>query len=191
VKHRIGWLRTAVLGASDGIVSTASLIGGVAAAEATRHEVLVASVAGLVAGALSMAPPANTYPSALRPIPSGRISHSKDASWRYSRKPKRGNPAMYVRASSRPLPRSHGRAQQLCSERPSAESPSAVHRLEYEGNERGGFSLKLSGPGDRRRSPAAFRLSEIALQRSPAAGEGATQPANPSATRRSSRPFCK
>ena len=52
---RIGWLRAAVLGANDGIVSTASLIVGVAAAEATRHEVLVAGVAGLVAGALSMA----------------------------------------------------------------------------------------------------------------------------------------
>src|SRR5689334_20400059 len=53
--HRIGWLRAAVLGAYDGIVSTASLVVGVAAAEATRHEVLVAGVAGLVAGALSMA----------------------------------------------------------------------------------------------------------------------------------------
>lgn len=53
--ERIGWLRAAVLGANDGIVSTASLVVGVAAAEATRHEVLVAGVAGLVAGALSMA----------------------------------------------------------------------------------------------------------------------------------------
>ena len=52
---RIGWLRAAVLGANDGIVSTASLVVGVAAAEATRHGVLVAGVAGLVAGALSMA----------------------------------------------------------------------------------------------------------------------------------------
>jgi VIT1/CCC1 family predicted Fe2+/Mn2+ transporter len=53
--ERIGWLRAAVLGANDGIVSTASLVIGVAAAEATRPEVLVAGVAGLVAGALSMA----------------------------------------------------------------------------------------------------------------------------------------
>jgi vacuolar iron transporter family protein len=53
--ERVGWLRAAVLGANDGIVSTASLVVGVAAAEATRHEVLVAGVAGLVAGALSMA----------------------------------------------------------------------------------------------------------------------------------------
>ena len=53
--HRIGWLRAAVLGANDGIVSTASLILGVAAAEASRNGVLVAGVAGLVAGAMSMA----------------------------------------------------------------------------------------------------------------------------------------
>jgi VIT1/CCC1 family predicted Fe2+/Mn2+ transporter len=53
--ERIGWLRAAVLGANDGIVSTASLVLGVAAAEATRSSVLVAGVAGLVAGAMSMA----------------------------------------------------------------------------------------------------------------------------------------
>src|SRR5512132_1354893 len=53
--QRIGWLRAAVLGANDGIVSTASLVVGVAAAEATRHDILVSGVAGLVAGALSMA----------------------------------------------------------------------------------------------------------------------------------------
>ena len=53
--HRIGWLRAAVLGANDGIVSTASLVIGVAAADASRGDVLVAGVAGLVAGALSMA----------------------------------------------------------------------------------------------------------------------------------------
>jgi VIT1/CCC1 family predicted Fe2+/Mn2+ transporter len=52
---RIGWLRAAVLGANDGIVSTASLIVGVAAAAATRNDVLIAGVAGLVAGAMSMA----------------------------------------------------------------------------------------------------------------------------------------
>jgi VIT1/CCC1 family predicted Fe2+/Mn2+ transporter len=52
---RIGWLRAAVLGANDGIVSTASLVVGVAAAEANAQQVLVAGVAGLVAGALSMA----------------------------------------------------------------------------------------------------------------------------------------
>lgn len=52
---RIGWLRAAVLGANDGIVSTASLVLGVAAAHATHANVLVAGVAGLVAGAMSMA----------------------------------------------------------------------------------------------------------------------------------------
>jgi len=53
--ERIGWLRAAVLGANDGIVSTASLIVGVASANAARHDVLLAGIAGLVAGALSMA----------------------------------------------------------------------------------------------------------------------------------------
>jgi vacuolar iron transporter family protein len=52
---RVGWLRAAVLGANDGIVSTASLIVGVAAADAAASNVLVAGVAGLVAGAMSMA----------------------------------------------------------------------------------------------------------------------------------------
>jgi len=57
-KHRsgrIGWLRAAVLGANDGIVSTASLVVGVAAAGTGRKEILLAGIAGLVAGALSMA----------------------------------------------------------------------------------------------------------------------------------------
>jgi VIT1/CCC1 family predicted Fe2+/Mn2+ transporter len=53
--ERIGWLRAAVLGANDGIVSTASLVVGVAAANASRNEILIAGVAGLVAGAMSMA----------------------------------------------------------------------------------------------------------------------------------------
>ena len=52
---RIGWLRAAVLGANDGIVSTASLVVGVAAANASSSDVLVATIAGLVAGAMSMA----------------------------------------------------------------------------------------------------------------------------------------
>lgn len=52
---RIGWLRAAVLGANDGIVSTASLVLGVAAAKAAHNDILVAAVAGLVAGAMSMA----------------------------------------------------------------------------------------------------------------------------------------
>ncbi len=53
--ERIGWLRAAVMGANDGIVSTASLVVGVAASHAARGSVLVAGVAGLVAGAMSMA----------------------------------------------------------------------------------------------------------------------------------------
>ena len=53
--HRIGWLRAAVLGANDGIVSTASLIVGVASAGVAQENILLAGVAGLVAGAMSMA----------------------------------------------------------------------------------------------------------------------------------------
>ena len=53
--HRVGWLRAAVLGANDGIVSTASLVLGVASAHGTHRNVLIAGVAGLVAGAMAMA----------------------------------------------------------------------------------------------------------------------------------------
>jgi VIT1/CCC1 family predicted Fe2+/Mn2+ transporter len=53
--HRIGWLRAAVLGANDGIVSTASLVLGVAAAGGSAKSIVIAGVAGLVAGAMSMA----------------------------------------------------------------------------------------------------------------------------------------
>jgi VIT1/CCC1 family predicted Fe2+/Mn2+ transporter len=53
--ERVGWLRAAVLGANDGIVSTASLVIGVAAADGSRSSILIAGVAGLVAGAMSMA----------------------------------------------------------------------------------------------------------------------------------------
>ena len=53
--HRIGWLRAAVLGANDGLVSTASLVVGIAAAGSGRPEILIAGLAGLVAGAMSMA----------------------------------------------------------------------------------------------------------------------------------------
>lgn len=53
--HRVGWLRAAVLGANDGIVSTASLIIGVAAAGTTQEGIMVAGLAGLIAGAMSMA----------------------------------------------------------------------------------------------------------------------------------------
>ena len=53
--HRIGWLRAAVLGANDGLVSTASLVVGVAAAGSGKPEVMIAGLAGLMAGAMSMA----------------------------------------------------------------------------------------------------------------------------------------
>ena len=55
VVDRIGWLRAAVLGANDGIISTASLIVGVAAATASKDDILIAGIAGLVAGSMSMA----------------------------------------------------------------------------------------------------------------------------------------
>src|SRR5438552_13250387 len=53
--HHIGWLRAAVLGANDGAISTASLVVGVAAANATWHSIMVAGLAGLAAGAMAMA----------------------------------------------------------------------------------------------------------------------------------------
>jgi VIT1/CCC1 family predicted Fe2+/Mn2+ transporter len=53
--HRVGWLRAAVLGANDGIVSTASLVLGVAAAESARSSIILAGVAGMAAGAMAMA----------------------------------------------------------------------------------------------------------------------------------------
>ena len=73
--QRVGWLRAAVLGANDGIVSTASLILGVAAASSTQDPVLVAGLAGLVAGAMSMA--AGEYVS----IPSGPTLNAKKSNW--------------------------------------------------------------------------------------------------------------
>lgn len=53
--HRVNWLRAAILGANDGLVSTSSLIIGVASSGANRHAILIAGIAGLVAGAMSMA----------------------------------------------------------------------------------------------------------------------------------------
>src|SRR5829696_6635666 len=52
---RVGWLRAAVLGANDGVISTASLVLGVAAASSSRAGILIAGIAGLVAGSMSMA----------------------------------------------------------------------------------------------------------------------------------------
>jgi len=53
--HRVGWLRAAVLGANDGIVSTSSLMVGVAAANTSHSNIVIAGIAGLIAGAMSMA----------------------------------------------------------------------------------------------------------------------------------------
>jgi VIT1/CCC1 family predicted Fe2+/Mn2+ transporter len=77
---RAGWLRAAVLGADDGIVSTASLVIGVAAAAASRNAVLVAGVAGLVAGATSMAA-GSTCRSAPSVTPSRLTSPGSGGSW--------------------------------------------------------------------------------------------------------------
>ena len=65
---RIGWLRAAVLGANDGILSTSSLVLGVAAAQATHRNLLIAGMAGLVAGAMSMAAGESMFLSIRRKI---------------------------------------------------------------------------------------------------------------------------
>ena len=74
--YRIGWLRAALLGANDGILSTASLIVGVAAAETSRNGVLVAGMVGLVAGAMAM-PPVSMFPSVPSPIRSQLFFHPR------------------------------------------------------------------------------------------------------------------
>jgi VIT1/CCC1 family predicted Fe2+/Mn2+ transporter len=74
--ERVGWLRAAVLGANDGIVSTASLVLGVASANTGSSGVLLAGIAGLVAGAMSMAA-GNMFPSHLRPTRKTRLSLRK------------------------------------------------------------------------------------------------------------------
>ena len=71
--NRIGWLRAAVLGANDGIVSTASLIVGVAAAAATQNDVLIAGSRDWWPAPCRW-PPANMCPSARNPTPNRRIS---------------------------------------------------------------------------------------------------------------------
>src|ERR1035441_2620345 len=83
--NRIGWLRAAVLGANDGIISTASLIVGVAAAATAQNAVLIAGVAGLVAGAMALA--AREYVSV------GSQSDSERADLARERKELSENPA--------------------------------------------------------------------------------------------------
>lgn len=79
--ERVGWLRAAVLGANDGIVSTASLVLGVASANTGSSGVLLAGIAGLVAGAMSMAR-GNMFPSHLRPTRKTRLSLRKRGNWK-------------------------------------------------------------------------------------------------------------
>ncbi len=79
-KHRVqraGWLRAAVLGANDGIISTASLIVGVAAASSTRSEILTAGFAGMIAGAMSMAAGEYVSVSSQSDIESADIAREK------------------------------------------------------------------------------------------------------------------
>jgi len=71
--EHIGWLRAAVLGANDGIISTASLVAGVAAAHASHASIMTTAIAGLVAGAMSMALLASSCRSIHKPIRRKRI----------------------------------------------------------------------------------------------------------------------
>lgn len=82
---RVGWLRAAVLGANDGIVSTASLVVGVAAAATSQQTVLLTAFAGLVAGAMSMA--AGEYVSVSSQADSERAERAKEA-WELEHQPK-------------------------------------------------------------------------------------------------------
>ena len=82
---RVGWLRAAVLGANDGIVSTASLIVGVAAAATSQQTILLTAFAGLVAGAMSMA--AGEYVSVSSQADSEKAERAKEA-WELENQPK-------------------------------------------------------------------------------------------------------
>ena len=104
--HRIGWLRAAVLGANDGIVSTASLVIGVAASGSTHSEVLVAGLAGLVAGAMSMA--AGEYVSV------SSQADTESADLERERGELRDDPRTRARGAERHLPRARAR----CRSRP-------------------------------------------------------------------------
>lgn len=82
---RVGWLRAAVLGANDGIVSTASLVVGVAAADTSQETILLTAFAGLVAGAMSMA--AGEYVSVSSQADSEKAERAKEA-WELENQPK-------------------------------------------------------------------------------------------------------
>jgi len=83
--ERVGWLRAAVLGANDGIVSTASLVVGVAAAATSQETILLTAFAGLVAGSMSMA--AGEYVSVSSQADSERAERAKEA-WELEHQPK-------------------------------------------------------------------------------------------------------
>ena len=83
--ERVGWLRAAVLGANDGIVSTASLVVGVAAAATSQHTILLTAFAGLVAGAMSMA--AGEYVSVSSQADSEKAERAKEA-WELENQPR-------------------------------------------------------------------------------------------------------
>ena len=83
--RRIGWLRAAVLGANDGIVSTASLVIGVAAAGASSTSIMTAGVAGLVAGSMAMA--AGEYVSVSSQADAERAERLRRHVWRACREP--------------------------------------------------------------------------------------------------------
>ena len=120
--HRTGWLRAAVLGANDGIVSVAAIIVGVAAAQSGRSAIITAGIAGLVAGAASMAAGSMSR-SARRPTPSAPTSARAARAGRTIRS-----------ASARSWPRSTGTAasrrelaEEVATELSAREMCSAVH----------------------------------------------------------------
>lgn len=88
--EHIGWLRAAVLGANDGIISTASLVAGVAAAHASHASIMTTAIAGLVAGAMSMA--AGEFVSSIHKlIRRRRIWRGNVMNWKTVRKQSIGN----------------------------------------------------------------------------------------------------
>ncbi|MGJ0491930.1 VIT1/CCC1 transporter family protein [Methylobacter sp.] len=101
--HRIGWLRAAVLGANDGIVSTASLIVGIAASNAPHNEIVLAGVAGLMAGAMSMA--AGEYVSVSSQADTEKADLARERRELYDDEPheKKELAAIYVQRGLEPL----------------------------------------------------------------------------------------
>ena len=107
--ERIGWLRAAVLGANDGIVSTASLIVGVAAAAATPNDVLLAGVAGLVAGAMSMAAGEYVSVSSQADTEKADLARERRELVQKAEFEREELAAIYVERGLNPIPRTAGR----------------------------------------------------------------------------------